>query len=55
MKKIYQFFAPRFPLFIGLLYALLLFAFFSPWILLAVWLLGAAMLVLVWIGASRGW
>ena len=55
MKKIYEYVEPRLPLFIGILYALLMLSLFAPWIMLVVTAGAVYLLALLFIGAKNGW
>ena len=55
MKRIYEFVEPRLPLFIGILYALLMLSFFTPWIMMVVSGGAVYLLALLFIGAKNGW
>ena len=55
MKKIYEYVEPTLPLFNGILYALLMLSFFTPWIMLVVAAGTVYLLALMYIGAKNGW
>lgn len=55
MKKVYDYVEPRLPLFIGIIYSLLMLSFFIPWIMFVAAGMSLYLLVLIFVGAKNGW